>query len=178
MEFVLQLWLGEVPQYTVEFCQLILVCCVIDSTTGVFNTSITATGNIKGFQIGISISFLLDLATAAVLLLLHMPAPLVFGSRILTRGLINMVIELYFVRKQLSFGLRKYFKVVLVPIGTILMASIPLMWITIRNLDGWRCFVLACVLSAILCAIVGWLVFLNKSEKRALIDTIKTRVMR
>ncbi|MBQ6769892.1 MAG: hypothetical protein IJP44_02795 [Bacteroidales bacterium] len=178
MEFVLQLWLGEVPRYTVEFCQLILVCCVIDSTTGVFNTSITATGNIKGFQIGISISFLLDLATAAVLLLLHMPAPLVFGSRILTRGLINMVIELYFVRKQLSFSLRKYLKAVLVPISTILMVSVPLMWITISNLDGWRCFVVACVLSAILCAIVGWLVFLNKSEKHALIDTIKTRVMR
>lgn len=48
MEFVLSVWLGDnVPMFTKEFCQLILICTIIDATTGVYNTTITATGKIR-----------------------------------------------------------------------------------------------------------------------------------
>ena len=60
MDFVLHLWLGQVPQYTVEFCRLIVLCTVIDATTSVYNTAVTATGQIRNYQIGVSISFVLD----------------------------------------------------------------------------------------------------------------------
>ena len=173
MGFVLKLWLGEVPQYTIEFCQLILVCSVIDSTTGVFNTSITATGNIRSYQIGISISFLLDLVTASLLLLLHLPAPLVFGSRILTRGLINMAIGLYFVRKQLCFSIKSYFVSVISPILLTLVITIPLAFCTVRMCDGWLGLVCTCIMTLLCCGLITWLFYLNKSEKKTVLNYIK-----
>lgn len=176
MDFVLKIWLGDVPQYTVEFCQLILVCCVIDSITGVFNTAITATGNIKGFQIGISCSFILDLITAAVLLLLHLHPALVFGSRILTRGLINMVIELHFVKKQLLFNLTEYVFTVIIPILITLFVTILLVCVISKYYDGETKLFITSVISAACLLLFGYTLFLNKDERKKIVSLILARI--
>lgn len=167
MDFVLQIWLSEVPQYTIEFCKLILVCSVIDATTGVFNTAITATGNIRGFQIGISISFLLDLIAAATLLMMHFHPAFVFGSRILTRGLINMCIELYFVKKQLSFNLLQYGKDVLLPICLTVLITMPLMLVIKHTFSGWLALIFSCGASLASIVVLVYFLFLSKIEKIA-----------
>ena len=58
MPLVLTAWLGNVPKYTVEFCQLILVCSLFDGLTGSYYCAITATGRIKKYQIALSCSFI------------------------------------------------------------------------------------------------------------------------
>lgn len=120
MDFLLRVWLTDVPRYTTVFCQLILCCMVIDATTGVLNTAITATGRIRGYQTGIAISFLLDFCCAFALLAVGLHPGLVFGSRILTRGVLNGIIGLAFARRQLVFPVRRYVRHVVLPIaGTI-----------------------------------------------------------
>ena len=176
MDFVLKIWLGDVPQYTVEFCQLILVCCVIDSITGVFNTAITATGNIKGFQIGITCSFILDLITAAVLLLFHLHPALVFGSRILTRGLINMCIELHFVKKQLSYSLIDYLRTVIVPIIITLLVTIPLVYISCMYCEGVVQLLITTGMSTLCLLILTYIIFLNKDERKQLVSLVRAKV--
>jgi len=165
MAFVLKIWLGNVPQYTVEFCQLILICCVIDSLTGVFNTAITATGNIKGFQIGISFAFALDLMTASILLLCHLHPALVFGSRIITRGLINMGIELYFVKKQLAFDLCLYVKTVVMPIFITMLITIPSIYIVCQYTEGIIRLMVTTSVTIIFLILITYVIFLNKDER-------------
>ena len=177
MDFVLHVWLGEVPQYTVEFCQLILVCCVIDSVSGVFNTAITATGNIRGFQIGITCSFVLDLATAAVLLLIDLNPALVFGSRIITRGLINMFIMLFFTQKQLAFNVKNYFASVLVPILISIVISVPIILYVVKTLNGWASLIVSSVVSVLLMSIITYLVILDRRE-RTRVNTMLVKVAR
>ena len=173
MSFVLDLWLGDVPQYTVEFCQLILVCCIIDSISGVFNTAITATGEIKGFQIGISCSFLLDLLTAVVLLLFKLHPALVFGSRIFTRGVLNMCIMLFFSHKQLDFDIKQYAKSVLLPILFSLFITIPIMIVIVRLFHTWGSFIVSGALSVFCMVIITLFFFLSKSERKAVMVTIR-----
>ena len=172
MDFILHKWLGDVPQYTTEFCQLILISCIIDSTTSVFNTAITATGNIRGFQIGISISFLLDVITSAVLLLMHQHPALVFGSRIVTRGFINMAIELYFVKKQLSFNLQNYIATVCFPIILTIIVTVPLTWLAVHYFTGWVSFLIACLVSFISCILLALLIYLKRNERQILVNII------
>lgn len=165
MGYILNIWLGVVPQYTIEFCQLILICCVIDSLSGVFNTAITATGNIKGFQIGISLTFTLDLITASILLLCHLHPALVFGSRIMTRGLINMCIELYFVKKQLAFDLCLYLKTVITPILITMLVTIPSVYIVCLYTEGITKLMVTTSITVILLILSTYVIFLNKDEK-------------
>lgn len=48
--FVLSLWLGDVPEYTVVFVRLVIVIMLIDSLSGSLITAAQATGRIKLYQ--------------------------------------------------------------------------------------------------------------------------------
>lgn len=51
MEFVLGLWLGNIPQYAVIFSQLSLIEALIDAVSNPLNTLVDATGNNKKYQL-------------------------------------------------------------------------------------------------------------------------------
>lgn len=177
MDFVLSIWLKEVPQYTVEFCQLILACTIIDATTGVLNTSITASGKIKGFQIAISISFLCDFLMALGLLLLHANPVLVFGVRIMMRGVLNMLIEFYYCDRLLDFNLKNYLREVFLPIVTTLLLTIPPIVYICKHTEGIAMFFLTCLVATLINVFSLLYVIMTKPERGALIETIKTRKM-
>lgn len=173
MGFILSLWLGNnIPMYTKEFCQLILVCTVFDATTGVYNTTITATGKIKYYQTAISISFLLDLACCYVLLVCSVNPVFVFGSRILTRGIINMFIGLYFVKSYTYFDVLHYCKTVLLNIIlTIIISIIPVYFIA-KVTDGWMCMIMTGFVSVFLIIICTLYIIMTQSERKSILSKL------
>ncbi len=98
MDYLLSLWLVTVPNYAVDFCRIILIGTLIDATSGVFYSSIGATGKIRNYQLSISSVFLLHFVVT--FLFLYIGVPFVGFSRLLTRGLINFIIGLYFINKN------------------------------------------------------------------------------
>ena len=174
MEFILNFWLDSVPIYTTEFCQLILVCSIIDATTGVFNTSITATGHIKNYQIGIALSFLLDFLCAFAFLKLGLHPAIVFGSRIVTRGFVNMLIGFHFSIKLLSFPLRIYIKEVLIPIIATVLITLPISYI--RMFQGWGDALINSVLCVSGVCLCTFLIIMKKNERRIILTTIKAKI--
>ena len=173
MDFILQIWLKNVPLYTTEFCQLILVCSVIDATTGVLNTSITATGNIKKYQIGISISFLCDLLLAFILLKLGVHPALVFASRILTRGFVNMFIGFHFAKRQIEFNVIDYAKKVLLPITITVLASYPLVHYIGEHYVEWHKLIFSTLVSCSMLIVCLFVVIMDGNERTKVINMIK-----
>lgn len=51
MEFILNLWLSDYPEYAVIFCQLMLIVVLLDSFSILLTSGIQANGNIKWNQI-------------------------------------------------------------------------------------------------------------------------------
>lgn len=176
MDFLLGIWLGEVPEYTSAFCRLILICALFDATTGVLNTSITATGDVKLFQIGISISFLLDFATAFILLKSGFTPELVFGSRILTRGLLNMIIELYFIKKQLKFSLIKYLKGVIVPIVLTIAITLPIEFLFYDRFTGWPKLIMTTIVGILIIMICMFSIVMDTNERHKVVNFVKTKI--
>ena len=176
MDYLLHLWLVNVPQYTTEFCQLILICTVIDATTGVYNTAITATGQIRNYQIAISISFTLDLIIAYLLLKGNIHPALVFGSRILTRGFINMGIGLYYTRRLIDFDIIRYTRQALVPILLVLVCTIPVNYGLRLYFDSLPLLLISTVADSLLIIGLGYRIVLNSSERTTLNKTIKQKL--
>ncbi len=172
MDFVLHLWLGIVPKYTTEFCQLILICSVIDAVTGVYNTAVTATGNIKFYQISISISFLLDLVCAFLLLKMDFHPAIVFGSRIITRGIINMFIGWYFTSKQVYFNIKIHIKTVILPILITSGLSIVGAFYVTFYLEGWFLFFITSIVCILITIFSTFIFILDKSEKNVIFKLI------
>ena len=176
MDYLLHIWLVNVPQYTTEFCQLILICTVIDATTGVYNTAITATGTIRNYQIAISVSFTLDLLISYMLLRCGVHPALVFSSRILTRGLINMGIGLYFTHRLIDFPICRYTRQALLPILLVLLCTVPVNYVLSCHLSTLPLLLVSTAADSILILSLGYFVVLDSSERAALKKTVKQKL--
>ena len=60
MEYILRLWLKNVPEYTVMFAKLALIDALIMSLTDPISTGIQAIGKLKWYQIIVGGLFLLN----------------------------------------------------------------------------------------------------------------------
>lgn len=174
MNYILHLWLGTVPQYTVGFCQLILVCSIIDATTGVFNTAIMSTGKIKRYQLCISLSFILDFVCAYLLLVFKYEPVLVFASRILTRGLINMLIGFHYAKTLIKFPLYNYIYKVLFPILMVLLFTVPFSILNIGS--DFINFLLNCTVCVAVTSISVVFFIMNSYERDKIFRFLKSKI--
>lgn len=116
MDYILSLWLVRVPHYTSIFARIIVVGTLIDASSSVFFTSIGAIGNIRNYQISISLVFLLHVVVTCILLYFKIPYQWVFFSRLLTRGLLNWMVGIYFLNSLSKFPVKIYFRRTIAPV--------------------------------------------------------------
>ena len=64
LDGLLGLWLKEVPQYTKEFCFIILLAYLVDALGAPLAVSVNANGNIKGMQIWTAVLLMLGLVAS------------------------------------------------------------------------------------------------------------------
>lgn len=67
-DFILQLWLKEVPAHTTAFVQIILLCTLIDSLSTPLIYLMLATGNIKRYQIVVGLFNFINFPVAWIIL--------------------------------------------------------------------------------------------------------------
>lgn len=72
-DYILWLWLSDVPEYTGIFIALALFVSLLHALSGTVTTALQATGYIKVFQIGISMLMLSEIPVAYILLRAGMP---------------------------------------------------------------------------------------------------------
>ena len=141
-----------------------------------YNTAITATGQIRNYQIAISLSFTLDLLLAFLLLKAQVHPALVFGSRILTRGFINMGIGLYYTRSLIAFDVKRYTLQALVPIMLVLLITIPVNYGLRLCFDALPLLLVSTIADCILIIALSYMIILNSSERTTLMKTIKQKL--
>ena len=173
---VLRLWLGDVAPYTVGFLQLILIMSLIDCVVSPITTSLQATGNIKKFQIVISIVMLLNLPLAWVLLKLYDNPYLVVVVCIIT-SVIALISRLILLHEQIKFSYIKFFRKVygktvllIIIVGGISWYIFPLFRKDIWGIFGF--FVISWICFAVTC----YVLVLNSQERDIIVSAIKSRL--
>lgn len=121
----LGIWLGDYPQYAVEFCILTLVGICIDAMSAPLWMILSADKNIKKYQIVISAIYSFNFIGAWILLKCGLPPYSVILARIIVY-LIAIVARLLLVKKKVSsFSIHHW--VVEVFLQSLILAMIPLM---------------------------------------------------
>ena len=126
-DFILNIWLKQVPEYTVIFVQLTLICTLILSLSHTLYTANNATGNIKYYQIVVSGIGLLNLPLSYLFLKIGFNAACVMVIALVLH-LLALYFRIYIVSKNIaSFNITDYFKKVILPCFTIavLAAVLP-----------------------------------------------------
>lgn len=89
MDFILNIWLKEVPKYAVEFCQLVLICSLTSTISNLFSQIARAYGKIRNYQIIVSTILFLNFPLSYIALKI--------GASPLSTMLINISIQLFLI---------------------------------------------------------------------------------
>lgn len=122
---ILKFWLTDVPDYTASFSVIYIIYCMIDALSGPLWVSVQATGNIKRYQIEISLLILLNLPLVYLVLLCGFSPVYALSVRAAT-NLLAYFYRIIYLTKRISFPGIKYLKQVTIPIGLMTIISMPL----------------------------------------------------
>lgn len=171
--YLLTLWLGKVPEFTMVFCQLMIINALIDSLLSGIPAAIHATGKIKYFQIILSITSLISLPIAYILFKIGFPPASILVIYIVT-SLINVIFCQILLKKLINFDVKYFMRISYLKILYVLAFVSPLF--LIRNLfnDGLPRFLLLSFFSIIWFLIAVYKVGLENRE-REIISTILSK---
>lgn len=105
--FILKLWLGNYPDYTVSFVRLTLLLSMWESIASPMSTGLLATGKIKWYQICVGGINLLNIPFSYFFLKLGFSPNIVLVVAIFLSQL-ALFLRLYFMRKLLGFNIKMF----------------------------------------------------------------------
>jgi len=119
---VLSLWLGKVPEWTIQFTRLVLLLTLVESFTHTIGASIRATGDQRYYQLMVSGITLMTFPIAWILYRLG-GDPTVALTVSVVLSTITLLGRLYFIKKQLGFSPREYASNVLFRCAVVALLS-------------------------------------------------------
>lgn len=169
---LLTFWLGKVPNYAKEFCDFMVMICVIDALSGPLWMSVYATGKIKKYQIIISSILFLNFPITAICMYAGMSPvwALIVRFLVATGGYIYRLIYMV---KKLKMPISKYFDHVAKPSFMVFIVSILIVK-GVHFIINIHTVPLTILMAIIICAVI--LTFgLNKNERLALKNSLTSK---
>lgn len=166
--YILELWLVDVPQHTTAFVQLVLIFALSESLANPLVTAMLATGRIRNYQLVVGGIQLLNLPVSYALLRIGGAPEMVFVVAVALSVCCEMA-RLYMLRGMIGLSVREflgkvYFNVLLV---TIAAAFIPL-WITRMLPENFISFLLSCALCICCTGLTTLFIGCSRHERKAL----------
>lgn len=119
LDFILHMWLKEVPEGTQIVCHLTLLSALVRVALGDTSKIVQASGRIKWFQIIWSLIELSCLPISYVLFMKGYPAYMVVIVYILS-SLVNRMSSLFLLHRILSFDVWRFVRQLYIPVGKVL----------------------------------------------------------
>lgn len=122
---ILNMWLKEVPEHTVNFVRLTVIVLWIESLSNPLLTATQATGNIKKYQFYVSLLCVLILPLSYIALLFYSQPEIVYIVTMLV-GMVVQFVKLWIVGKQVGLSKRKYIQDVFIRTFVVTILSLLL----------------------------------------------------
>lgn len=172
--YILSVWLTRVPDYTVIFTQLTLICALIATITKPLVTAQNATGNVRNYQIIVGGVLLLNLPLSYIFLKLGFSPEIVIIVAILVElfVLLTRIIMVKYTIKE--FSRLDYLKNVclnclFVSIVSLLIPSLYRYFVD----ETIFSFIISCLLTVVSSALCIYFIGCDKSEREHLFVYIK-----
>lgn len=169
--YLLEVWLGIVPEYAVIFTQLMVIKAFIDSLGSGVIPVVHASGKIKWFQIILSSTMLLSLPISYVFFKFGYE-PYFILIIILCIGVLNTVLRLILLKKIIGFDVLRLLKVSYLRILFVCLSTFPLFYIKDYIDPGLTRFSCSVFLSILGILFSIYVLGLDKSERHVLKNKI------
>lgn len=169
LEFVLKLWLVNVPQYTEVFCFWFLIYCLVDALSGSLWMSIQATGVIRNYQIIVSSIILLTLPIS-ILALQWGAGPQSAAVVYAMVNLLSFIWRIFYLQNKIKLPAFTYIKKVVFPVfgTTFLSVVLPicLKKLILNPSDVWVNFFVLTTVSVLCVTCSVYFVGLTEGERK------------
>ncbi len=171
--YILTIWLKNVPEYTVVFVRLILINAIIESMSKTLIQVMFATGDIKRYQIIVGSVTILNLPISILFLYLNFEPQVTLIISIII-ALFALFIRLKMLRTMVNFPALLYFKqVIRLVILVAIMASIVPVFLHFFVDAGLVRFILVTLSSFISVALAVFFIGLSADEQNFIISKIR-----
>jgi len=173
MDYVLTLWLKTPPQYTAEFCKLILTTFIIDRLTSGYMLAVAAHGKIAAYQLTVGGLLVLTLPIAWIFIKLGC-SPTSVGIAFISTMILCSLERVVWMKKLMGVPMKQWIKKTLVPCITVTLitSSIGLGFSTILSPSLFH-LICICILTFGTTLMASWVFAIDKNERIFLKNAIK-----
>ena len=165
IDYVLELWLGEVPEFTSAFIKITLIVYLIKYSNIMVDQGLNATGNVKQLSLIVSPIYLIKVPIVFAVGYWGGSATDVYFVGLIPQFL-GMAVTLYLLYKYTKFPAWEYFfKIFLKNFTLIIIAMIPPYILQRQMESGSIRFITVCIASILSTLIVLYTLGLNKEVK-------------
>lgn len=171
---ILQIWLGQVPEYSVTFIRLILIYSLVRSLHPSLDLLFKSCGNIKNYQIAEGCLQFLPLLVSYIILKQGAPYASAFVIAIIGE-IINMMVVILLAHKIAGLDILQYSIKVLTPCSFLFGGMIILFYVVSEQFDVW--YVKFAIATCVMCAEMAYwyILAINKWEREQLLGIMKKK---
>lgn len=179
LEFVLGVWLVDVPEYTISLSQLMIVGAMVDALSSPLYVTIYASGRIKVYQIVISIILLMNLVLTYIFFKIGYSVDVCMYVRIIL-FIVAYIARLLFVKLYTNVKIKDILKSSILPISivsVIVLLIVVLLWPIENHITRLL------VISPLLCIVILILMFyigfdkVERSNILAIVSNYKRKLL-
>ncbi|GGW53129.1 hypothetical protein GCM10008085_00160 [Winogradskyella epiphytica] len=178
-EYILTLWLKIVPDFAVEFTQLIVLFSLVDALAGPFWSSINATGKIKKYQLGVALILFMNLPIAYLLLYFNYSPIYVIIAKVAINILL-FLFRLVISHRYLHFNYSKVLIQIYLKLIWVSVITIGLLYLirekVFLSIQNWYSLILFSILCLIISVSVIYIVGITKREKSYILNFVRNKM--
>ena len=178
INYVLGIWLTEVPVHTANFVVLILLYSLVDCFVSPLLTGVLAQGNIKSYEIALTFIYLVNFISSYICLKMGMVVETVFILNIIFKACVFMTLLLHS-RSKYGLSILRFFKACIIPSAIVFLISSLFVFVLpeIETMNlGY--FVMETSAIVIFTGITIWVAGINKKERFYIINMLKDKLKR
>lgn len=168
INYVLDIWLKDVPQYSAEITSFIIIFSIFEAIGAPLWMSVQSTGKIKLYQIIISFINILLLPFVFIAIKMNTGIHIIFGLKVIF-GIIIYIFRILYILPQINYKYSAYLKEVIYPI-IILAALSILVTLSIHKIikNEHINFIVTTLGSVCISTILFYYICINKYERHAI----------
>lgn len=174
---LLEIWLGNVPQYATTFCVLILINDILTAFSGCLLTAAMATGNIKKYQIIVASINMMNIPVSIIGLYMW-PNPYLTAYIMIVLSITAFFARLILVNKLTELSISSYLRKAILPCLVIVAISVLIGLGINQLLQSNNIFVTFLRLATTFIAVVLLIITLGlkTSERQIILSYIQKRI--
>lgn len=180
IEYILFLWLKNVPEYCVIFSRFTIIIAVLGVLTSYPMIGIDATAKIRDTSIIIGILYILVIPISYLLFKLEYMYPWIPYAYNSIIPLAIIILNSYFLNKYIEeFSFINYLKKVVTPTIVVFFINLVILNIIHYNIQNRLVSLIICIgISFIITITIGFIVCYNKNQKEIITQHIKSKLFK